>query len=487
MANIDEEDYLESLLKSMSSDSNSNIAETEEEQKDINFGEMDNFDTFSFNEPDAEEINTENDNLAEDNYIEDDDSEDFDSQLLSRMLLDDSVQLPENGESISEQEESAVSLGEPETEENESEDSGLDDTSIEDMLRALQENSFENDDNTNSVIEPVNDNAMGGNVVDEPLSDIPPIDDELADILALDDGMTIEDIPEELPEEAALSEEENELINNITEQSEIENNLTEKKNKKKKKFSFKKFFMKFDDSEDTTSGNVEADQNQQLIDEVYNGKDSLADEGIETASGKSKKKKEKKPKKEKKVKEKKVKQPKIKEPKPSVPQQTIPMGSIIKSVFAAAVICAGVIFAGRIVSYKLDIKNARELYSKGSYTAAYEIIQGLNIKDKDMDFYMKSRIMASLYQGMESYDNYMAINDETSAIAALVKTVSRKYLLDEQIVKYEIELQAQTIYARVLSILDKYGISEQTALDLNAITNYSEFITTISTYGGISQ
>lgn len=484
MANIDEEDYLESLLKSMSSDSEKEPAVTEEEQPEINFGEMDNFDTFSFNEPDAEEINTENDNLAEDNNIEYDDSEDFDSQLLSRMLLDDSVELPETGESISEQEESAASLEEPESDENESEDSGLEDTTIEDMLRALQENSFDNSDISN----PVTEQSMNNEDMDAvQLSEIPPIDDELADILALDDGMSIEDIPEELPEEEALSEEENELINNITEQSEIENSTPEKKNKKKKKFSLKKFFMKFDDSEDPTSGNMEADQNQQLIDEVYNGKDSLADEDIKTSSGKSKKKKDKKPKKEKKVKEKKVKQPKIKEPKPSVPQQTIPMGSIIKAVFAAAVICAGVIFAGRIVSYKLDIKNARELYSKGSYTAAYEIIQGLDIKDKDLDFYMKSRIMASLYQGMESYDNYMAINDETSAIAALVQTVSRKFLLDEQIVKYEIELPAQIIYARVLSILDKYGISEQTALDLNAITNYSEFITTISTYGGITQ
>lgn len=484
MANIDEEDYLESLLKSMSSDSEKEPAVIEEEQPEINFGEMDNFDTFSFNEPDAEEINTENDNLAEDNNIEYDDSEDFDSQLLSRMLLDDSVELPETGESISEQEESAASLEEPESDENESEDSGLEDTTIEDMLRALQENSFDNSDISN----PVTEQSMNNEDMDAvQLSEIPPIDDELADILALDDGMSIEDIPEELPEEEELSEEENELINNITEQSEIENSTPEKKNKKKKKFSLKKFFMKFDDSEDTTSGNMEADQNQQLIDEVYNGKDSLADEDIKTSSGKSKKKKEKKPKKEKKVKEKKVKQPKIKEPKPSVPQQTIPMGSIIKAVFAAAVICAGVIFAGRIVSYKLDIKNARELYSKGSYTAAYEIIQGLDIKDKDLDFYMKSRIMASLYQGMESYDNYMAINDETAAIAALVQTVSRKFLLDEQIVKYEIELPAQTIYARVLSILDKYGISEQTALDLNAITNYSEFITTISTYGGITQ
>lgn len=484
MANIDEEDYLESLLKSMSSDSEKEPAVAEEEHSEINFGEMDNFDTFSFNEPDVEEINTENDNLAEDNNIEYDDSEDFDSQLLSRMLLDDSVELPETGESISEQEESAASIEEPESDENESDDSGLEDTSIEDMLRALQENSFDNSD----ISDPVKEQTMDNEDTDAvQLSEIPPIDDELADILALDDGMSIEDIPEELPEEEALSEEENELINNITEQSEIENSTPEKKNKKKKKFSFKKFFMKFDDSEDTTSGNVEADQNQQLIDEVYNGKDSLADEDIKTASDKSKKKKEKKPKKEKKVKEKKVKQPKIKEPKPSVPQQIIPMSSIIKAVFVAAIICSGVVFAGRIVSYKLDIKNAKELYSKGSYTAAYEIIQGLDIKDKDLDFYMKSRIMASLYQGMESYDNYMAINDKTSAIAALVQTVSRKYLLDEQIVKYEIELPAQTVYARVLSILDKYGISEQTALDLNAITNYSEFINTISTYGGITQ
>ena len=178
MANIDEEDYLESLLKSMSSDSEKEPAVAEEEHSEINFGEMDNFDTFSFNEPDVEEINTENDNLAEDNNIEYDDS-------------------------------------------------GLEDTSIEDMLRALQENSFDNSD----ISDPVKEQTMDNEDTDAvQLSEIPPIDDELADILALDDGMSIEDIPEELPEEEALSEEENELINNITEQSEIENSTPEKKN-----------------------------------------------------------------------------------------------------------------------------------------------------------------------------------------------------------------------------------------------------------------
>lgn len=476
MANLDEEDYLESLLKSMSSDSD--IEEIPiEEPVPVNTEEMDNFDTFSINENDTD-INTADNTMPEDNINKDMDSEDLDSQLLSQMLLNDSVENIEP-ESVPEVSPEDIPFSETETEKG----SDIDDTSIEDMLRALQEKSFDVDEEQ-TISEPIKEDTFDLPVSDN--TDNSSFEDELADILALDDGMSIEDIPEEVPEGETLSAEETEMINNITVE-ETSQETKPKNKKKKKKINLRNFFMKFDDSDDDSSGNSEVDKNQQLIDEVYNGKETLADEKIDSKEVKAKKKKEKKPKKEKTVKEKKVKEKKVKEPKPAAPQQIIPVGTILKTILVVAVLCSGIIVSSKIISYNLDIKNAKDLYSKGSYSEAYEILQGMDIRDDDKDFYMKSRIMASLCQGIESYDNYMKIDDETLAIAALVTTVSRKFVLDEDIIKYEVDIPAQTVYARVLSMLEKYGISEQTALDLNAITNYSEFITKISTYGGISQ
>ena len=165
-------------------------------------------------------------------------------------------------------------------------------------------------------------------------------------------------------------------------------------------------------------------------------------------------------------------------------QVVISFGRIIRVVLISAIFCVVVILGSKFLSYAGDINSSKKLFNSGSYTAAYERISGLKIKDKDENFYMQARTMASLYQGIESYDNYMKINDETMAISALVKAVSRRYELQDEITKYEIETQAAGVYQRILNALSLYGISEDDALYLNSITNYQEYLNKISSYGG---
>ena len=66
----------------------------------------------------------------------------------------------------------------------------------------------------------------------------------------------------------------------------------------------------------------------------------------------------------------------------------------------------------------------------------------------------------------------------------MVKTVARRYDLQEEITKYEVVSQAESVYNRIINILSNYGISEDEALSLNSMTNYEEYIAKISSYGG---
>lgn len=454
MANKEEEDYLDSLLKSMSNDNN----EAEDVSADSEITEDDSL--FLNEEHKSEEV-----------FLDD-----LDSQILSQMLINDS----------------------------ESDDNK--ELSIDELIKNVQENDFD-DEELNTQVQ---DNITAEDI-EIPSSDVPVengiSDEELADILALDEGMSINDIPDTIPLDEGMTTEEISKVEAVTnEYDESQDDPVDNSAKTKRKFSFKNLFKKSSKKKNSTeqntakdtpessndaaeanvsSGNepVMLDDNQLLLDAIYEDKDTLADEELDEPP---KKKKEKKPKQPKKKKEKKPKPKKVKAAKPQKKDVKIPPSAVFKAVLFAAVVIAGVIFSSKIITYSSAVKDAKNLFNRGSYTASYERIQGMKIKSKDKGFYMKAKVMASLYQAMDSYEAFLAINDNTNAVAALVKGVSRKALLDGEIIKYDVVIPAQTVYARILSTLESYGISEQDALDLNSINNYREFMDRISIYGGVS-
>ena len=164
--------------------------------------------------------------------------------------------------------------------------------------------------------------------------------------------------------------------------------------------------------------------------------------------------------------------------------QKVSFSKILVIILLSAIICIGIVVSSKIVNYKINLNNANELYLSGNYSQAYEVLNGMDIKDKDKDFYEKTRIMANLYQGISSYDNYIAIGDTTSAIISLVNAVSRKATLGDDILKYDLTDKVDNVYSKILSILNVYGINEETALDLGTTDNYSELRKKVSLYGG---
>ena len=201
MAKTDEEEYLDSLLKSMSMDESDNTTKKVNDTDIKNSSEeLDNFDTLSLDENNNNKEKSKETGSTEDNKPE---QEDLDSRVLNEMLLNDSKSIPDEAytedDNIDKADDNVNETGKDFSKDN------TDETSVEDMLKTVQNNSYEQNN------------------------------DELGDILALDDGMTVDDVPDDISEESALTDEENRKVQDISSNSTVETDKPVVKKEKKKK------------------------------------------------------------------------------------------------------------------------------------------------------------------------------------------------------------------------------------------------------------
>ena len=362
----------------------------------------------------------------------------------------------------------------------------------------------------------VNEEALRRAMIesDEPMVHDSELEKELADILSLDEGMSLSDIPDE-QQGNALTEEEKQKIQAIDTTSEQEaleepvkkgKSLFSKKAKKEKqpkekkekaakakkadsakpqkeksKFSFKEFFSKFNDEEEEVQS---ADNNQKLIDDLYKNKKSLDDEDFdEEGNGKKGKKgkKEKKPKTPKPKKEKK--------PKNVLPDEKVQVGKLGVAIITLLFILFlfGGFFGVRFINYQLTINSAKKYFEMGNYDLAYDNVSGLDIMSKDDKLYNKIRTVMIVYQGYISYNNYIELDREAEALDALINAVGRKQQAESDTLLYQVSDEVDAVYEQILSILEFYEIDEQMALDMYMMTNYEEYMELLHSYEGVAR
>lgn len=362
----------------------------------------------------------------------------------------------------------------------------------------------------------VDENAFRQSIIEEETKQTSDNND-FSDLFALEEGMSIDDIPDENTE-AKLTEEELDKILGISDDNSAETGTVEEKSgkkakkqrekkekkkrekkpkkqrepkapkeskkassdKPKEKKSFKEFISLFDD-EDSDDSAKKPDENQALINELYNDKEPQEET------------KEKKPKKAKKVKppkEKKKKTPKVKKaPETQEPVEKVYLDKVGVAIITVLVLVflVGGYFGVSYLNYRLTINTAKNYYNICNYTMAYEQLSGIDIKARDEYFYEQVRLLMIVNQGNDSYNNYMELDMETEAIDALINAVGRKQLIEEQAEKYNVTDKVNVVYLQLLETLDKYGIDEARALDLYRMTNYEAYYAELSKYGGLTQ
>ena len=110
------------------------------------------------------------------------------------------------------------------------------------------------------------------------------------------------------------------------------------------------------------------------------------------------------------------------------------------------------------------------------YTEAYEGIRGLDIKEKDMEIHDKIYTVMFVNKQLNSYNNFFAMGDYSSALDSLIKGLSRydKYIaLARQL---GIHTDLDYVRKQIMAELQKvYGVSEREALELMEMTDRQEY------------
>lgn len=204
-------------------------------------------------------------------------------------------------------------------------------------------------------------------------------------------------------------------------------------------------------------------------------KELEATDGEARADGDSKKKKKDKkkdkskaakPKKEAKPK----KPPKPKKEKPPKEKDNtppLPKGSVRAIVIMVASLFGLVMLGTNLLGYQSSIREAKSLAMGGSYADAYATLSGLQIKEKDMQFYNQLTVLAPTSAEYNTYLIFSSSGRDEMALDALVCAYGRYDLNKESARKYECMAELEILGSKVIkSLLEDYNMTGQEALEM---------------------
>lgn len=534
LPDVNEEDYLDNLLKSMSNEQMAEEQITEEQKTEKHKDEsiltpeevarmaLSNSDNLDVSDADIDMIHDDEQELndeALDNHI-DKMLEDIDASYVSSLAgAEHDTSIDEASEVLSPSElERLVSMNLDGIIDDVTSDSFSVNELFKNEAETSEKETAENEASENALTDMQAEETSDISASEETAS---MLEDEVsaAQVLGLNQGM---------PEEAK----------------------TEKgKNKKKKFLSVIKNIF-FESIEEDNLENVDAaavnnkaseesapkDENEKLIEEVYGGKEHIDDESAPQkgffakvkyrlqqkklqneeeerleleaeeldeqekkqrredkkaadAEIKENKKKAKaeKPKKEKKEKPKKEKKPK-KDKKPVMPGDILKFKP--KSVVTFTLFIVGVIVLIQVMNMSMNhsskVSSAKAYYTAGDYAKAYDCLDGISLSKNEKTLYEQASVLMYVQRQYDSYVNYMKLNMKTEALNALIKGIDRHNTYYEQAKELGVGNQIDAIKDSILEKLQstfKISESEGNSLADMMVNDFTKYYMTIEAYG----
>lgn len=206
---------------------------------------------------------------------------------------------------------------------------------------------------------------------------------------------------------------------------------------------------------------------------------------------KEKKEKEKQEKKEKKEqKPKKEKKPKVKKEKPPVnPADLIhvkPVAIIIMAVIVAGIV-GYVYFFVSSFNYNNAMDRAAYYMADKRYTNAYRAISGIKMKSEE-DIALQEQIVTIMYvqHYYDAYERYLKVDLQFEALDSLIRGVKTYDDCYQFAVEQGITADYEIVKAKLVAALEQYGITEAMARTYGAMTNYTQYKYILEGYGGVS-
>ena len=159
------------------------------------------------------------------------------------------------------------------------------------------------------------------------------------------------------------------------------------------------------------------------------------------------------------------------EPWPPFTKKVIPMIFL----FGAALAVLIVIFSS-VLSYSPYVSNARRYFDNRQYEKAYDQLLGIEIKEKDQNFYNQVLLMNQLQVKVTSSKNHLSNKEKELAVNDLVQAVLFYNDNLEKAEKLGLLKEFQVVYANIEADLsESFGLSVEDAEELGAIADAAEY------------
>lgn len=212
---------------------------------------------------------------------------------------------------------------------------------------------------------------------------------------------------------------------------------------------------------------------QELSDEDKKGKKKKKKKdkkGKKGKNGKEEEEDEKKEKKPKKVKKKKEKKKKAEETDLfAPPEKKLSKKKVITVFLFCGTIAASIIVFATILPDSMQKKEAQTAYDQGNYADVYGLLYGKELSEQDKVLFQGSNLILQMDRKLSSYNNYVNLGMSREALNALITGVERYHQILPEAENYNVATEVYDIYAQILGILSaNYGLSETDVLNILA-------------------
>ncbi len=264
--------------------------------------------------------------------------------------------------------------------------------------------------------------------------------------------------------------------------SKPENSAGEQENPKEKGGLLKKVFnFLMEEEEEPENENLKlSKENQEILDGL---EEETSAAGKKKEKAKPKKKKDKKPKKQKAAKPKKAPKPKKekkKEEEESPFHKRLTFKKILPILLLGISLGAVLFIFANLISDFSDKLTARNAYRSGDYESCYLNLYGKELNEEQAEMYGKSESILYMRLLYREYEMIAEKGSELQVLDCLIQIVNKYPMVNEYTAEWGAVPEVLEIYSNVLSILnDRYGITEQQALEIAAIKSDIRYTRTL--------
>ena len=178
---------------------------------------------------------------------------------------------------------------------------------------------------------------------------------------------------------------------------------------------------------------------------------------------------EEQPQKAKKAKKKKKEKEKAVEEEPKIPEKKLSRKKVMSVFLFCATIAACIVIVTTVLPAQMEKQEARVAFDQDQYEQVYDLLYGKKLNEEDDILFQKSSVILQMQRKLDSYENYKKLDMQADALDALLDGVVRYQELWEKADQYNVNSEVADIYEQILDALaDDYGLSESAAEDIIA-------------------